>query len=238
MPTRNGDESECGPSNNALKLAALGENGAPQLSAVLGRPGGVMWPFGRRTPEETFWRWFQQNSDRLFRFEADQDRVFGELSSALSRVEKGLVFEFGKVREGRREFAVSADGITARFPAVRRLVAVAPSLPQWVIIPFRPPASLEVVIEYAGISLGPDDIWFVASQRSKVHLTLFVRGLTEANLPTLRSAGFVLLDNALGEFAVATQVGFVEWKPLPEDPAVEGLKPLRSIRDAFDAVSH
>jgi hypothetical protein len=150
-----------------------------------------------------------------------------------------LTFEFGPIREGRREFVVSADGIRKSFPAVRRLVAAAPPLSRWIVTPFRPPASLDVVIQYAGVSLGPDDIWFTAEpDGEKIGLRLFVRGLSYENLPVLASAGFILLDNALGEFAVETQVGFVEWKPLPDDPATDGLSPFRSIRDTFDTVSH
>jgi hypothetical protein len=179
-----------------------------------------MWPFDRRPPEERFWRWFQKNSDRLFRFETDQERVFEDLSGALRAVDRELTFEFGPIREGRRELVVSADGIRKSFPAVRRLVAAAPPLSRWIVTPFRPPASLDVVIQYAGVSLGPDDIWFTAEPDGE------------------KSAGFILLDNALGEFAVETQVGFVEWKPLPDDPATDGLSPFRSIRDTFDTVSH
>jgi len=38
----------------------------------------LMKLFGRASREERFWQWFQAQSDRLFDFEADQDRVFKE----------------------------------------------------------------------------------------------------------------------------------------------------------------
>jgi hypothetical protein len=191
------------------------------------------------SPEEAFWRWFQEHSERLQAFEADREAVFDEVAAALHDVDEGLTFEFGPIRDGRREFVVSADGIKEHFPAVRRLVAVAPVLPLWVVTPFRPPASLELVVEYAGASLGPDDVWFSAApDAGRVGLTLFVRGLTEENRRTLSSAGYILLDNALGEYAVETQVGFIEWSPLPNDPEASGLMPFRRIREPFDTVVH
>ena len=195
--------------------------------------------FKRASAEESFWQWFEQNSSRLFALEADQDRLFDELGEALSKVKPGLTFEFGPVEDGRREFIVSADGIRDRFPAVQNLVAAAPALAQWIVIPFRPPKSLDMVIEYDGLRLGADDVWFKPEKDAdRIGLTLYVRGLTEQNQKSLGGAAFLLLDNALGEFAVETQVGFIEWQGLPDDPTAAGLQPFRSIRDVFDIVVH
>ena len=172
--------------------------------------------FDRPSRERRFWQWFQDHSRRLFAFEADRERVFDELTSALHRVDKGLTFEFGPIQEGKREFVVSADGIRDHFAAVRKLVAAAPSMPEWIVVPFRPPKSIDLVLDYAGYRLGPDDVWFTASpEPGRVGLTLFLRGLTEDNRATLGNASFILLDNALGEFAVETQVGSIQWMPLP-----------------------
>ena len=210
------------------------------LSPVLGRLGRyVIRLFGGGTPEERFWRWFQKHSARLLQFDTDQERLFDELGAALRRVEEGLTFEFGPIREGRREFVVSADGLKKHFPAVRRLVAAAPPLSDWIITPFRPPASLNMIIEYGGVTLGPEDVWFREEpDRDRVGLTLYVKGLTADNKPTLGSAGYILLDNALGEYAVETQVGFVEWRSLPQDPVAAGLRPFTQIRQPFERVQH
>jgi hypothetical protein len=195
--------------------------------------------FGMKSREERFWQWFNENSTRLFRFESDQEKVFKELGHALSRVEAGLTFEFGPVQDGRREFIVSADGIRDRFPAVRRLVEAAPAMKEWTVIPFRPPKSLEMTIEFGAHKLGPEDVWFTAEQdEDRTGLTLFIRGLTENNQKELGGAGFIMLDNALGEYAVETQIGFIEWKPLPSDPEGAGLRPFRTIREVFDTTTH
>ena len=67
--------------------------------------------FSKPTKEQRFWSWFARNTDRLFQFEADQEAIFDDLGAALEKVHPGLTFEFGPVREGKREFIVSADGI-------------------------------------------------------------------------------------------------------------------------------
>src|SRR2546430_2554116 len=85
--------------------------------------------------EALFWRWFQKNDDRLFAFEKDRDKIFGELTTAINKVQRNLTFEFGPVRQdGRREFVISAGGIKTAFPAVDALHAAAPKLKRWTFL--------------------------------------------------------------------------------------------------------
>lgn len=115
-------------------------------------------PFTNAHRQQRFWRWFQANSARLFAFESDQEVTFHDLTVELHRVNSNLTFEFGPVENGRREFIVSAGGIQAAFPAVRSLVASAPALPAWTVIPFRPPKSLDLRLAIGGLELGVDDL--------------------------------------------------------------------------------
>jgi hypothetical protein len=193
----------------------------------------------RRPREEHFWAWFQKNSVRLFAFESDRG-VLDELSAALHRVERGLTFELGPPRDGKREFIVSADGIRDRFDAVRKLVAAAPALDQWTVIPFRPPKDIDqIAITFGQQRLAADDLWIRAERDGdRVGLNIFVRRLTEENREMLSGAVLLLLDSALGEYAVETQVGFIEIHPLPAQPAATGLQPFREIRASFDTQAH
>ena len=191
--------------------------------------------FAKTTKQQEFWSWFDRNTDRLFHFEADQTAVFSELRAALDSVHPGLTFELGPVCEGKREFVVSADGIRELFPAVRALVAAAPDLPRWVVIPFRPPKDINLVVKMGGTTLGPEDVWFSAEpDGDRIGLCLFVRGLTRATWDLLGSASFLLLDNALGEYVVETRVGSIDWQTLPDKPKNLGLHPFEAIRSHFD----
>jgi hypothetical protein len=188
--------------------------------------------FKRQSEDERFWAWFQRNSARLLDFEADRDAAFADLASALWRVDRGLAFEFGPAARPR-DFVVSAEGIVELFPVVTRLVEAAPSMPDWHVIAFRQPGKPSLAVEFDGQSLGADDLWFRASRSgSRTNLEAHIRGLTEANARLLMGAAFILLDNALGEYVVATRVGAIDWLPLPEDPAAAGLIPLAALPEA------
>ena len=96
-----------------------------------------------------------------------------------------------------------------------------------------------MTIEFGGHRLGSEDVWFTAEpSEAGTALTIFLKDLTDSNMQALAGAAFILLDAALGEYAVETQVGGIEWKALPPDPPAAGLKPLRAIREVFDTTVH
>jgi hypothetical protein len=203
------------------------------------------------TPEERFWSWFAENSSRIgpaidAGMEAmidDQaspearslNRLFDEIHSQMKLVDKGLVFTFGPVEEGRREFIVSADGVKSVFPAVQRLVAAAPAFPDWKIIAFRPAGATDYTVEMPGCRLGGDDIWIHARHGERlVDVTLYERGLSPENHESLFQAAFLLMDNALGEYVVETRIGGVAIEPLPVDPVAYGYRPFRELPELVE----
>jgi len=187
------------------------------------------------TPEKLFWQWFEKNSAKLMKFESDRDATFDELTDQLRQVHPDLTFEFGPIINGKREFVVSADGIRDAFPAVKSLVDAAPSLEEWIIIPFRPPKGTEFIIQIGDYSLGAEDIWFsYEPDGDRIGLILYIKGLSVENEDVAAQASFILLDGALGEYAVEEKIGFIERIALPDDPKVFDLHPFASIREIVE----
>ena len=90
-----------------------------------------------------------------------------------------------------------------------------------------------------GHRLGPDDLWFTAEPTDNVTgLVLYIRDLDATNDAILGHAAYIMLDTALGEYAVETLVGFIERRPLPAGPAASGLRPFREIRGAIRGIGH
>ena len=158
--------------------------------------------------EQQFWAWFQQRQEKLFNFELDQDRIFAELDSALAKVSQHLTFEFGPIVNGTREFVISADGIKADFPAIEALAAAAPVLPRWKIVKFRQRQTPIAGLTFAGKTVRPVDVEFcLLSNGRELGVYLFFDAYSEKEADIWRHIGFLLLDQALGEYDVATKVG-------------------------------
>jgi hypothetical protein len=182
--------------------------------------------------EREFWDWFQQNEEMLLHFDRDQERIFDLLSTALAKVSPNLTYEFGPLKEGARDFVVSAGGIKTAFPAVAALAAAAPVLPRWNIIKFRQRQTPIMCVVFGGKTVKPQDVEFsILSSGTELGVYLFFKGYREAEKATWDEIGYLLLDQGLGEHDVETKVGLIQFfsfgahselprHPLPELPAV------------------
>ncbi len=165
-----------------------------------------------RELEREFWDWFQDNESRLFEFEPEQNRVFGELAAALRRVHPDLVFEFGPVIDGVREFVVSAGGIRTAFPAVEKLSAAAPALSRWRITKFRPRRAVSGHLEFAGVRVDAGDVWVTCRpDGERWGLTIHLPGYERTPDHRYEQIGYLWLDQALGEYDVETRISVIKF---------------------------
>lgn len=181
--------------------------------------------------QKRFWKWFEDNASSLASVTSGKEPILQKVARELHKVHPDLDFEMGLGDEDELEFIVSANGIKKVFPIVEQLVACAPVLPNWKIIAFRQPKDSVPEILYGNFLLKVEDVWFSHKpRRDKVDLTIYIRGLSESNAEQATGASFILLDNELGEYLVATGIGLIEHKPLPDNPAARGFQPLSEIR--------
>ncbi len=192
------------------------------------------------SPYEEFWNWFTDHEAVLFDLEKNQERIFDKLIAALRRVHQDLAFEFGpKEREKgkeRREFVISAGGIKSAFPAVISLRDTAPDLPRWHITAFRPRRTTINIVEIGDKRVDPKDVQFTLFSDGKIAgLYLFIPDFRE-NDDTLKQIGYLMLDEALGEFDVETRLGLIKMLP-PEGHTAGERHPLLELPRLFDQLT-
>ncbi len=189
------------------------------------------------TAEQRFWRWFLSYEAKLHDFEEDRNPRFDRLSKELKKVDRELCFEFGppQTRDGRemREFVISAGGIKPSFPAVVKLAGAAPPLTRFHVTAFRPRRPPQNTVECGGLTVDPADVQVsLLSNGEKAGLHLFLPGDPERE-KGLKVIGYLLLDEALGEFDVETSVGFIGMYPLKKPVEFERM-PLAELPAKFD----
>lgn len=184
---------------------------------------------------DIFWNWFVANEASLFSIGSGEDAAFASLARALQSVHSDLTFEIGPVRQGRREFVISADGLRQAFPAVELLHARAPSLARWTWVKFRPPRHPLSTITVEDVTLRTDQVRYLLARDeddNRVGIVLFMDGYDEGEQKAFQRAGYLLLDEALGEFAMETKVGFIDFHSPNSDYYAHSL-PISALATDF-----
>ncbi|WP_263373808.1 hypothetical protein [Granulicella aggregans] len=192
----------------------------------------LFWRKPQVSVHEKFWKWFLNNETNLLNFEAGQEATFNKLSAALSNVDPDLTFEFGPPMP-KREFVISAGGIKRAFPAVVALAGAAPKLPNWQVTAFRPRRTPLNLIELGGIHVDPNEVQFsLLDNGEKAGVYLYIPGYAKEDI-RYGQIGYLLLDEALGEFDVESRLGLI--KMLSPDEVSDATRyPLVELPALFD----
>jgi hypothetical protein len=186
--------------------------------------------------QQEFWNWFIQHEGELFEFDPEdepgRERLFDLLATELQKVDPDLTFEFSP-RGTTREFVISAGGMKRAFPAVVSLARCAPALDRWHITAFRPRRALINAVEIGGKRVDSQDVQFTLLDNGKTAgICLFIPNFREDDAD-LMQIGYLMLDEALGEYDVETRVGLI--KMLSPDAHTDGERhPLRDLSVLFD----
>lgn len=169
------------------------------------------------TPEEKFWNWFKTNEEMMYHFEKDQESVLDKIHRSIKKVHPDLVFEISGIHDdGKREFVISAGGLTEVIPAVESLHITAPQSDKWIFIKYRQ-RNLDDPIEgitFEGREVCGEGIKFIMikdEDPKKIGILLFFPDYLENERELFAQVGFLLLDHMLGEYDVMTRIGYVDF---------------------------
>lgn len=190
-----------------------------------------------KSKEALFWKWFKINENIIFNFETDREHIFDQLNYELGKVYNGLTFEFGSIKNnGIREFIISADGIKNVFPAVERLFNERPELKRWEVIKFRPRKYLISDINMNNIIIKADEVNYILFDDlnpHKVGIMLFFQKYILDKKGTSEQAGYLLLDEVLGEYDVETRVGSIVFDSKDSEFYVQS-HPIKDLAEDFN----
>lgn len=193
-----------------------------------------MFNFMRESKGKKFWDWFVKNSDKyesIFSGSSNTAQLFEELHKELQKFNPNLTFEFNK-NTGKKinELIISADGIKKNFPAVLELVKEAPNLSSWKFTAFRPRKGGNTV-KIDNIEIDPATVFFKHIwQGELIDLRLFVKNYVDND--AYNKGVFILLDDILGEYDVATKIGIIKINKLEDSEDAQPIRELPGIVDA------
>lgn len=190
-----------------------------------------------KSSEDKFWSWFIKHEDKIFNFQEAKDKVFTEISKELLKVNKDLTFEISTVLpNGKREFIISASGIKKAFPIVNSIYEKAPSLKRWTFIKFRPRRFPINDIHLYNQLIKAKDVYFALfndKDPNKVGIMLFFKDYTEQENNMWTQVGFLMLDEALGEYDVETKLNSIVLESTQSE-YFKHAKPITDLPMDFD----
>jgi hypothetical protein len=176
----------------------------------------------RPSTARDFWSWFAAEAPRLR--DLRNPAVLDDIGARLAKVDPELAFQLGQVDE-RCQLEISAEGVRAKIPAVEAFVAAAPPIDGWRVVAFRQP-SPGVRVRMGDRQYSADSIHFVLHPGSPAELELYLAGY-DAAPQQLRGLAFLLLDAAVGELAVMTRIGVIDFHDDSRRPT--HARPLRDL---------
>jgi hypothetical protein len=210
----------CSKKQEASPSAAL----APALSA------------GER--DAAFWQWVGAHVVELRQTKTGQEPTAQTFASELKKVEPGLAFELGVMKDGPLKVIISADGDQKLFSSVKRLVQAAPRDGGFEPIAFRQRQGFSLSME--GVSLSAQTMWFTIGRDQErpgmAAIKLYIKDMPADARQRFVEPAFVMLDAALGEYDVEMKVGTIDLEPAPEKVGAP-LKGFSELPGAFDALA-
>lgn len=227
------------------KAKRRGAEAARGQEAPKGGTSSLTEPDFALANDAAFWNWFSENADAANRLNralqkgGDPEELVRPLFNALQRYDGGLSLLVGSTDSGESELVISAEGIVASFPVVTRLVAAAPAISGWRITAFKPRMQGSTQISINGQTVGAETVTYVAEtdrERSRMNIALTLPWLGNIPDDTQAQIAFLLLDNLLGEFDVATAISHIDVDMLAKGETPRGRRLTELPRDV-DALS-
>ena len=194
---------------------------------------------------EGFWRWFVRNADAATKLNSvstkggDVSPLVNALYDAVTRYADGLGILVGIDVSGTNELIISGEGVTENFPAVVKLARGAPVVTGWKFTSFKPRTSGSIT-GVGSIRIDPSDVLYSSSRREdelKLDIEVVLPHFVGQQEVDQRYLCYLLLDNVLGEYDVATAIGYINVRVADVDERVAGrqLDDLAAEVDALGA---
>lgn len=186
--------------------------------------------------EREFWNWFQENHLEYLKLDtvdnAMRELMLDKLLNKLHEYCDRLFYQIGGISDTRRELVITAEGDASYFGHVKKLVELAPVIDEWEIIAFKQSVEDDVITNYKGIVLNPQNIWFEpleAKDKSLgLGLRLYISSYDEPRHNDIINGMHEVLDNILGELLAAKEISYIEVLKLPSDTS--SLIPLTDLK--------
>ena len=186
-----------------------------------------------------FWNLFKANDKQIYEdFENNNIENIEELLEQARQIEPNVLVEIFLSEEGKNQLIVSADGIRENIKSVEKVVEAAPELKHWEVVAFRQRLTEtelnDFELQIDDYKWTVNDFWFEPiTEEGNLDIIVYHDDYSEENSEGFVMAGFLLLDNVIGEYDVMTKLRYVDFAKR-DDQIKDSTLPLIKLSDYVD----
>lgn len=185
-----------------------------------------------------FWEWFLNNQvkyDRIDQLEEDEASALCDtINKVLRTYFPNLYIEFDLTNPIEKKFIITANGYVQYFEMVEDLVLMAPKLKGWRFIAFRPAVEeYPIQLDYEGLRLSSDNLWFLASEEPgephQLAVIVLFKDYDPAKEDIYFRAANKMLFFLLGEKSGILDVPYLQVDAMEDNPGELGILELEDL---------
>ena len=191
----------------------------------------------KSSPNIIFWNWFKKNEQYIYDNIDNkelQSELYDKISNELGKVDSNLAFNSSPIlKNGKREFTISADGLKESFVSVEKLVEQSPKFKNWNIIAFRQRIDNDnLEVRYNDYVISYDDLYYKSSMNEDLYgIDLYIKNFDGSG--QMQNTIYILLDALLGEYDTTMRIDWIEWHELSNENKSR-LKKIVDLRKEID----
>jgi len=192
-----------------------------------------------RNKTNGFWNLFSEYSSLLLKLADPNHPLFTVMNKELSQIDGNVSFSLGEVREeDHRALIISANGVIDSFPAVERLISLAPKDPCWTFYKFMPRRLPLGDLTYDNKYLIPaKDVYYkLFKQTDSIYsIQVFLPGLRIEDTNAFNNMAMLILNASLGEFDLAVKIKHIKVECHGSNDFV-GAHPIKNLPVHIDEI--
>ena len=182
-----------------------------------------------------FWSWFDEHKFHYMDDEDDWDPDLFILQEKLESIDLSLRLEIESDTQDNYHLIISAMGFLESFPLVKEVVAKAPDIQGWKIIPFKQPLGEQFTIQNQYFTLDSDDLHFWPFwDDENLDIILYAADIKGTDEDILLYYAREVVIYCIGEYDTATKVRYCFFYDY-EEAIEDTILPLNQLKPYIDS---
>jgi hypothetical protein len=181
--------------------------------------------------ENEIWNWFSKNNKDLIDFlhsDMSDYSIYNEFTGLVQQFSEYLFPEITGHESGKYVLIITCDSRREGIPFVEKLCNAAPIFENWIIEKYRKPGHI-LQLNFNGLEFEAEDVKVNYQMTNGIYDIKILIANYNRDDDRYKSLAFLYLDHFVGEYAVMTKIGYIDFDNLSKNADGVALEEFRKI---------